>query len=93
MLRQRTTGMGQQCLKPWDSTSDRNGSTAVHPSQAAGVCAMADGRLRQLFWRVVDHLDYLLTLARLRIPDAVVGPEPKTPADQQRARERIESPR
>jgi len=35
---------------------------------------MADGRLRQLFWRVVDHLDYLLTLARLRIPDAVVGP-------------------
>jgi hypothetical protein len=54
---------------------------------------MADGRLRQLFWRVVDHLDYLLTLARLRIPDAVVGPEPKTPADQQRARERIESPR
>jgi hypothetical protein len=57
------------------------------------VCAVADGRLRQLFWRVADDLDYLWTLATLHIPDAVVGPEPETPADQQRARERIESPR
>jgi hypothetical protein len=43
---------------------------------------MADGRLRQLFWRVVDHLDYLLTLARLRIPDTVIGPEPSAGADR-----------
>ena len=58
-----------------------------------GVCAVADERLRQLFWRVADKLDYLVTLVGLRILDAVVGPEPETPADQQRARERIESPR
>jgi hypothetical protein len=41
---------------------------------------------------VVDDLDYLVTLASLRILDALAGPEPETPADQQRAqdRERIE---
>jgi hypothetical protein len=49
---------------------------------------MADGRLRQLFWRVVDHLDYLLTLARLRMLDALAGPLPETPADRQRQRDR-----
>jgi hypothetical protein len=38
---------------------------------------MADGRLRQLFWRVVDHLDYLMTLVRLRILDALAGPLPR----------------
>ena len=55
--------------------------------------AMTDGPLRRLFWWVVDALDYLLTLARLRILDAVAGPEPETPADQQRKRdrERLES--
>jgi hypothetical protein len=44
-----------------------------------------------LFWRVADALDYFVTLVRLRILDAIVGPEPETPADQQRAcdRERI----
>ena len=35
---------------------------------------MADRRLGRLFWRVADHLDYLLTLARLRILDALAGP-------------------
>jgi hypothetical protein len=50
---------------------------------------MSDGPLRRLFWRAVDHLDYLVTLARLRIRDAVCGPEPETPADRQRDRERI----
>jgi hypothetical protein len=35
---------------------------------------MADGRLRRVFWRVADGLDYLLTLARLRILDALAGP-------------------
>jgi hypothetical protein len=53
---------------------------------------MTEELLRRLFWRVVDELDYLLTLARLRILDALAGPEPETPADRQRqrARERIE---
>jgi hypothetical protein len=41
-----------------------------------------------LFWRVADALDYLVTLVRLRILDALAGPEPETPADQQRARDR-----
>ena len=45
---------------------------------------MADSPLRCLFWRVADTLDYLLTLTRLRILDALAGPEPETPADQQR---------
>jgi hypothetical protein len=49
---------------------------------------MADGPLQRLFWRAVDHLDYALTLARLRILDALAGPEPETPADQQRHRDR-----
>jgi hypothetical protein len=40
---------------------------------------------------VADELDYLLTLARLRILDALAGPEPETPADQPCERERMES--
>jgi hypothetical protein len=56
---------------------------------------MAEGPLRRLFWRVADDLDYLVTLATLRILDALAGPEPETPADLQRKRdrERIEGPR
>jgi hypothetical protein len=49
---------------------------------------MTDGRLRRLFWRVADQLDYLVTLAWLRILDALAGPLPETPADRQRQRER-----
>jgi len=49
---------------------------------------MADARLRRLFWHVVDALDYFLTLARLRVLDALAGPEPETAADQQRKRDR-----
>jgi hypothetical protein len=49
---------------------------------------MSDTRLGHLFWRVADELDYLLTLARLRILDALAGPEPETPADQWRERDR-----
>ena len=49
---------------------------------------MADGPLRRLFWRVADALDYLMTLMRLRILDALAGPLPETPADQQRERDR-----
>jgi hypothetical protein len=56
--------------------------------ETAGVHAMADGRLERLFWRVADQLDYLVTLASLRVLDAVCGPEPETPADRQRQRDR-----
>jgi hypothetical protein len=55
--------------------------------------AMAESPLRRLFWRVADDLDYLWTLATLRVLDALAGPEPETPVDQQREREWIESPR
>ena len=53
---------------------------------------MADGRMARLFWRASDGVDYLLTLVRLRVLDAICGPEPKTPADQlrQREKERLE---
>jgi hypothetical protein len=44
--------------------------------------------LGRLFWPVVDALDYWVKDARLRIVDAVCGPEPETPADRQRARDR-----
>jgi hypothetical protein len=37
---------------------------------------------------VVDALDYLATLARLRILDMLAASEPETPADQQRAQDR-----
>jgi hypothetical protein len=50
--------------------------------------AMSDSLLARFFWQVVDALDYLLTLTRLRIVDAVAGPAPETPADQQRKRDR-----
>jgi hypothetical protein len=49
---------------------------------------MTDTRLGRLFWCVADQLDYLVTLASLRILDALAGPEPETPADQQRERDR-----
>jgi hypothetical protein len=53
---------------------------------------MSDSPVRCLCWRVIDYLDYALTLARFRILDALAGPEPETPADQRRKqdRERIE---
>jgi hypothetical protein len=44
--------------------------------------------LRLLCWHAVDYLDYALTLARLRILDALAGPEPETPADQKREKDR-----
>ena len=53
---------------------------------------MLDAGIWRVLWRVVDHLDYVLTLTKLRILDAVAGPEPETSADQRReaGRERIE---
>jgi hypothetical protein len=52
---------------------------------------MSEGPLRRLVWRPLDQVDYWLTLAWLRIPDALAGPFPETPADRlrQRDRERI----
>ena len=49
--------------------------------------------MRKLFWRLTDALDYLVTLASLRILDALAGPLPETPADQRREGELIGSPR
>jgi hypothetical protein len=49
---------------------------------------MLDNGLRRFFWRIVDHLDYVLTLAKLRNFDALTGPLPETPEDQQRERHR-----
>jgi hypothetical protein len=49
---------------------------------------MADRPLRRLFWRAAGDLDYLWTLATLRMLDALAGPLPETPADEQRARDR-----
>ena len=48
---------------------------------------MTDGRLPRAFWCTLDALDYWLTLAWLRIRDALAGPEPEVPADQKRQRE------
>jgi hypothetical protein len=56
------------------------------PGRVGDMVAMADGRLRRLFWRVADELDYLWTLTRLRSRDALAGPLPETPADRQRER-------
>jgi hypothetical protein len=52
------------------------------PGGVASGLAMIDGPLRRLFWRVVDALDYLLTLAWLRILDALAGTLSETPTDQ-----------
>jgi hypothetical protein len=49
---------------------------------------VATGLLRRLFWRVADNLDYLWTLATLRMLDGLAGPPPETAADQQRTRDR-----
>jgi hypothetical protein len=43
---------------------------------------MADRPRGLVFWRVLDALDYWLTLARLRILDGLYGAEPQTPADE-----------
>ena len=55
------------------------------PQLRAGDPSKVDQRL---FCHVVDHFDYLWTLATLRILDAVAGPEPEAPADQPRGRDR-----
>jgi hypothetical protein len=44
--------------------------------------------LGRLVWRALDWLDYWIWNARLRIVDAVYGPEPETEADRERMRRR-----
>jgi hypothetical protein len=48
---------------------------------------MTKGPLGRLFWRVADDLDYLWTLATLRILDGLADPLPETPADEERQRD------
>jgi hypothetical protein len=43
---------------------------------------------KSLFSLALDRLDYLITFARLRVLDWICGPEPLTPADKRRERER-----
>jgi hypothetical protein len=49
---------------------------------------MLETRLGRILWRIADHLDYALTLTKLRILDALAGSELETPEDQQRERHR-----
>ena len=44
--------------------------------------------LSRLFWQVLDWLDYRVWDLRLRMADALYGPEPETEADRERNRER-----
>jgi hypothetical protein len=44
--------------------------------------------LSRLFWQVLDWLDYRVWDLRLRMADALYGPEPETEADRGRNRER-----
>jgi hypothetical protein len=43
--------------------------------------------LRRLVWRVLDWLDYRIWDLRLRMVDALYGPEPETEADRERGRQ------
>jgi hypothetical protein len=38
--------------------------------------------LGRFFWRVLDALDYGVMDVRLRIVDALCGPQPETPAER-----------
>ena len=49
---------------------------------------MLETRLGRILWRIADGLDYWLTLTKLRILDALTGPLPEMPEDQQRERDR-----
>lgn len=42
--------------------------------------------LGRLVWGVLDWLDYRLWDLRLRMVDALYGPEPETEADRERSR-------
>jgi hypothetical protein len=53
----------------------------ISPLKPSGPI-MADRPLGLVFWRVLDALDYWLTLTRLRILDALCSAELVTPADE-----------
>src|SRR5437868_6300633 len=63
---------GAGWLRPRSAPSSRTGA-----SNPTSRTAMAEGPLARFFWRVVDALDYLLTLVRLRILDELAGAEPE----------------
>ena len=48
--------------------SSRTGASCL-----AGRMAISDGPVRHFLWRVIDNLDYSLTLTKLRILDALMG--------------------
>jgi hypothetical protein len=43
---------------------------------------------RRVVWRVLDWIDYRMWDARLRMVDAVYGPEPEREADRERRERR-----
>jgi hypothetical protein len=43
--------------------------------------------LSRLVWRVLDWLDYRIWDVRLRVADAIYGPEPEAEADRERNRQ------
>jgi len=43
--------------------------------------------LSRLVWRMLDWLDYRIWDVRLRVADAIYGPEPEAEADRKRNRQ------
>jgi hypothetical protein len=76
-----------QCLFDTNVASTGAGSLARRCNCAAVGAAMLETRLGRILWRA-DGLDYWLTLTKLRILDALTGPLPETPEDQQREQHR-----
>jgi hypothetical protein len=54
----------------------------------AGAMLHRARRHRSLLSRALDHLDYVITYARLRILDWICDPSHRRPADEQRERDR-----
>ena len=58
----------------------RPGRAAGSPRAAGAGLSVLAAKFHALLLRI-DHFDYLLTLARLRILEVLAGPLPETPAD------------
>jgi hypothetical protein len=54
----------------------------LDPLSESSRTMMADRPLGLVFWRVLDALDYWLTLTRLRILDALYGERVEITADE-----------
>ena len=65
----------------------RSGARYI-PQRRSETDRIEAAEARRLFWRVADHLDYLLPVARLRTLDALAGSLPETPADREWERDR-----